>query len=507
MTDTKIMNIALIGGGAFCKEVLKKTTVDYDKWAGAARILYVVDPNPKALAISLAKKLKLKTFKDYHELYKPEYNVHLLIILRPEKEILDDILKTKPVTIRIIAYPVFELFWRGIAIEERKLRDRNIEIETILNGIQDFILVISPTRKIVEVNESFLKEMGFKRNDVIGKNCYEILKKTNRTCDQIACPLNEISLGKKHLHRVLKRLDSNGEERYIEVSIFPIWKKTGKLSKFIEISRDITKRKKEDDELTRRLEQMVEERTRQLKETHEQLLHQDKMASLGKLSASVVHELNNPIAGLLNFTLLIKRILKEGDFREEKSKLNQYLDIMETETRRIGRIVSNLLSFSRQSKMELKKVDITRLIERTLLVNSNIIKINGVKVESILSPTLPEIIGSEDQLQQVFMNIISNAVEAMETNNGNKLLRIKTEHSLSNDKVILSFNDNGISIPPENIQKIFEPFFTTKKKSKGVGLGLSVAYGIVQEHGGTIHIRSNKEEGTTFDIEIPVKPT
>ena len=159
---------------------------------------------------------------------------------------------------------------------------------------------------------------------------------------------------------------------------------------------------------------MVEERTRQLRETHEKLLHQDKMASLGKLSASVVHEINNPIAGILNLTMLIKRILQEDATAFDGiDKLNQFLDLMETETLRISRIVSNLLIFSRQSKIELKAMDINQILKKTLLLNSNQLRINNIKVKEKLSPNLPGVIGSEDQLQQVFMNIISNAAEAM----------------------------------------------------------------------------------------------
>ncbi len=119
----------------------------------------------------------------------------------------------------------------------------------------------------------------------------------------------------------------NGQKRYYEVNIYPIWEKDGKVSKFIHISRDITEHKKEEEEITRRLEQMVDERTRQLKETHKKLLHQDKMASLGKLSASVVHEINNPIAGILNLIMLMKRIVAEDAIGgREIDQFSHYLD-------------------------------------------------------------------------------------------------------------------------------------------------------------------------------------
>jgi C4-dicarboxylate-specific signal transduction histidine kinase len=251
---------------------------------------------------------------------------------------------------------------------------------------------------------------------------------------------------------------------------------------------------------------MVEERTLQLKKTHEKLLHQDKMASLGKLSASVVHEINNPIAGILNLTKLIKRIIEEGLTlgEEEFEKFRRYLDLMEAETLRIGRIVSNLLAFSRESKMEFKRADINRLIEKTLFLNSNLLKISGVKVVKRLYPDLPEIIGPEDQLQQVFMNIISNAAETIEATGGG-VLSIETRHLLKDGKIEASFKDTGDVIPKENVSKIFEPFFTTKKKGKGVGLGLSVAYGIVRELGGSIYVKPEAGKGNTFIVKLPLK--
>jgi two-component system NtrC family sensor kinase len=250
---------------------------------------------------------------------------------------------------------------------------------------------------------------------------------------------------------------------------------------------------------------MVEERTAQLKETHEKLLHQDKMASLGKLSASVVHEINNPIAGILNLIILMKRMVEEGSINsKEIDQFNRYLNLMETETRRTSRIVSNLLAFSRQSKMEFRRISLNRLIEKTLLLNSNLLKIDGIKVETDFDPNLPDLIGSEDQLQQVFMNLISNAAEAMEANGG--VLRINTRHSLSEGKLLVDFKDTGVGIPEENLLKLFEPFFTTKKRGKGVGLGLSVAYGIIQEHGGSIYVKSKVGEGTTFNVKLPLKP-
>jgi signal transduction histidine kinase len=153
--------------------------------------------------------------------------------------------------------------------------------------------------------------------------------------------------------------------------------------------------------------------------------------------------------------------------------------------------------------MEMKSLNLNQLIDKTLLLSANLLKIDGVRVGKRLDPNLPDLVGSEDRLQQVFMNFISNAAEVMETNGGG-VLNITTEHSLQEGKIFVSFQDTGAGIPSENLTRVFEPFFTTKKKGKGVGLGLSVAYGIIQEHGGSIDVKSKVGKGTTFRIEFPL---
>ncbi|MFC1885600.1 nitrogen regulation protein NR(II) [Thermodesulfobacteriota bacterium] len=504
-----VINIALVGGGGLCREILEKTTFDYQQEEVSTPILAVADPDPETPGMVIARERGLLTFFDYHELYDARYSIHLIILMTPDEAILKDVLETRPFHIRILSYPVFEVFWNAIGAQEKQLRQRNQEMETIINGIQDFISVITPDREIAEVNEAFLKQMGCSRKDVIGQYCHAVFQRQNSICNpqDIVCPLNEVIRNKRPTRQIMTRIGSKGESNYFEVNIYPIWEKDGRISKFIEISRDITKRFKEEEEITRRLEQMVEQRTEQLNDTHAKLLHKDKMASLGKLSASVVHEINNPLSGVLNLIILIKRIMKESGNRDKNTEeIRRYLDLMETETKRTSRIVSNLLAFSRQSKMELNRLDLNRLIEKTLFLNANLLKINQVKVERHLFPDIPDIVGSEDQLQQVFMNIVSNAAESMEATGGG-VLRIETGYQLGDDRIFIKLSDTGVGIPQTHLTELFEPFFTTKKKGKGVGLGLSVAYGIIKEHDGSIHVKSKEGNGAMFIVELPLKPS
>lgn len=379
------------------------------------------------------------------------------------------------------------------------------ELKTILNGIRDFILIISPDRKILEVNDAFLKHMHYQREEVIGRECYKVFRETGRegtsNCHQ-NCTLEKVVREKRHCRQELIRIGPDNKPRFTEVTIHPVWEKKGKISKFIEISRDITKRKADEKTDHDNLVRMVEERTRQLKESHERLLHQDKMASLGKLSSSVVHEINNPVTGILNLVMLCKRILKEDDVGQtELEMFLQYLDLMDTETRRISRIVSNLLAFSRQSKIEVVKFDVNELIEQTLMLNSNFLKISKIRVIEDLESNLPLIKGSEDQIKQVIMNLVSNAGESM-VKSEKRRLTISTYKKEKEDAVGIQISDTGAGIPKEILSKIFEPFFTTKKKGKGVGLGLSVVYGIIQEHGGKVFVDSSPSKGTRFTITL-----
>jgi PAS domain S-box-containing protein len=504
---SSIINIALVGGGELCREILEKTVFSRSREGVSAPILAVADSDPSSPGIETAKRLGIQTLSDYHDLYDPRHHIHLIIILTPDARVFYDILATRPTRIRLLSYNVFTLFWQAIGLEERKLREQKKAMETIVNGIRDFILVLSPKMEILDANESFLEKMSYRREDVIGKKCYEVFRKCSNPCSetQDVCPMVEVATLQTPVQQIQRYRREDGTIRFYEVNVYPIWEKDQKLAKFVYISHDITERKKQEEEITRRLEKMVAERSRELEETHAKLLHKDKMASLGKLSASVVHEINNPIAGILNLSILGKRMIEEDEWGpEDRKTLFQYLGLIETETRRISRIVSNLLAFSRQSKLEINRVDLNRLIDKTLMIHANLLKLGNIKVNTDFDSTLPNITGSGDQLQQVFVNFISNAAEAMEADNTGTLT-ITTRHHLSENQISIVIEDTGMGIPPENLPKLFEPFFTTKKEGKGVGLGLSVVYGIVQDHGGTIEVTSTPGEGTRFKLVFPLK--
>ena len=236
---------------------------------------------------------------------------------------------------------------------------------------------------------------------------------------------------------------------------------------------------------------------RRLKETREQLIHAEKLASLGQMSASIAHEINNPLAGVLTYTkLLAKKI--SGDTLEKGAALDN-LAKMELEVSRCSRIIRNLLDFSRQTEPTLRLVDVNQVIEQALALVGHQAQLQNVDVVRELSPSLPKVMADFDKLQQVFTNLTLNAIQAM---SGGGKLTLRT--SVANSQVRIDVQDTGCGISKENLSKLFTPFFTTKEKGSGVGLGLAVVRGIIERHKGEIKVQSEVGKGTTFSVYLSV---
>jgi len=236
---------------------------------------------------------------------------------------------------------------------------------------------------------------------------------------------------------------------------------------------------------------------RQLKTTQDGLVQAEKLTSLGQLAASIAHEVNNPLAGVLIYTQLLAKKIGGEEFSKETA-LN-YLSKMESELTRSTRLIRNLLDFARQSPPSLRSVTVNDVFAKALELAAHSAELQNIEVIKEFSPSLPSIMADFDQLQQVFTNLILNAVQAMP--DGGKLnLRVST----ADDLLKIEVQDTGCGISQENMRKLFTPFFTTKVKGKGVGLGLAVAHGIIQRHKGRIEVQSKEGEGTTFTIYLPI---
>ncbi len=236
----------------------------------------------------------------------------------------------------------------------------------------------------------------------------------------------------------------------------------------------------------------------ELQETQSGLIQAEKLSSLGQLAASIAHEINNPLSGVLVYTQLLNRKISNDQFSKDTAL--QYLGKMETELTRSTKLIRNLLDFARQTPPALRQTDINEVLERAvdLIVHST--KMQHIEMVKEYAAVLPHFPADPDQLLQVFINLILNALQAM-IEGGTLLLRTEVHKG----EIRIDIQDTGCGITQENMTKLFTPFFTTKAEVKGVGLGLAVSYGIIQRHHGKIEVKSKEGEGTVFSIYIPVK--
>ncbi|MDZ7698502.1 MAG: PAS domain S-box protein [Deltaproteobacteria bacterium] len=240
----------------------------------------------------------------------------------------------------------------------------------------------------------------------------------------------------------------------------------------------------------------------ELKEAQEQVIRSEKLASLGKLSATIAHEINNPIAAVLTYIRLMMKLVERGQYaKERKADISRYLDTMASEMSRCGDIVKNLLAFSRRTRTDVKPHAVPDIVQRTLALISHDLELKQIQVKQQMAPDLPEIQCDFRQIQQALLNLISNASEAMDT--GGTLTLSARQEDPDSPFVAISVADTGCGISKENQKDIFEPFFTTKDEGKGVGLGLSVVYGIITNHNGSIELNSEEGKGSVFTVRLP----
>ncbi len=247
--------------------------------------------------------------------------------------------------------------------------------------------------------------------------------------------------------------------------------------------RDVSERKKLDDE------------TRDL---YHQLLQAEKMAVLGQTVSGVAHELNNPLATILSWA---ERLSQRPSLEEP---VRRGLETILSESERAARIVRNLLTFARKRQTTRAMVDVNQVVRETLALRAYEQRVTNITVIDALAAGLPQVFADGHQVQQVLLNLVINAEQAMLSANGRGVLVVRTWHDADQESVILEINDDGPGIPDELQPKIFDPFFTTKEVGKGTGLGLTVAYAIVQEHGGRIRLESRPNVGASFYVELPV---
>jgi two-component system NtrC family sensor kinase len=397
------------------------------------------------------------------------------------------------ITVLLTGYPIKNekgevVGYQGINLDiserkriENELREANEFFMNLIESSVDGIIAADMKGNIFIFNKGAEALIGYTAEEVIGK--LHITKiYPEGVAKEIMKKLRSPEYGGvgKFSPTQLNVVNKFGEEIHVQLSAALIYDGKGQEIASVGIFTDLRPRL------------MMEKK---LQETHLQLVSSEKMASLGKLAAGIAHEINNPLGGILIYSSLMME-----DLPEEDPKRGDLARIVQ-ETGRCKEIVKSLLEFARQTEPKMEPTDINRAINDGLFFLVNQALFHNIQIVKKLDSFLPFVRGNASQLKQVFMNIVVNAAEAM---HGNGTLTITTSPAPDRKTVYVEFTDTGEGIPEENFNRIFDPFFTTKEVGKGTGLGLATSYGIVEDHGGKISVKSKVGEGTTFTIELPI---
>ncbi|MGD0918648.1 MAG: PAS domain S-box protein [Thermodesulfobacteriota bacterium] len=362
---------------------------------------------------------------------------------------------------------------------ERELKEANEFLMKLIESSVDGIIVTTMKGNILIFNQGAENILGYEAGEVAGKlNIRSIYPPgvAKEVMEKLKSP-DYGGVGKLKSFPILhRRKDGVMIEGDLSASI--IYDEEGNEIASIGIFKDLRERL--------RME-------RELQKTQQALLQSEKLAAMGRLTSQIAHELNNPIYGIMNTLELLKTEVPP------ESKRRRILELSLSETQRLTEMLRSMLSFSKPEEEKRKPIKINELVEGILLVMEKQMKEANINVETCFDNEIPEIMASTNQMRQVMLNMIKNAKEAMPKGG---TLTVRT--SREDNKVLIRIEDTGIGIPEEIRDKIFEAFFTTKQKVKGVGLGLSVCYGIIKDHGGEIRVQSEEEKGTTFIISMPI---
>jgi len=358
----------------------------------------------------------------------------------------------------------------------------------LVENSMDGILGCNETDLVVTYNQSMEQILGYPKIEVIHKMTFDRFfsaEQATRFKEKLSA---EKFGGQDRLNLYETTLrNKSGLDVPVQVSAVTLFDE-GRANGLVCFFRDLRE--------IRKLEREMADQAR--------ILHQDKMMSLGRLAASVVHEINNPLSGILNYLRLMARVLSRDTLTQErKEKFQGYLELVETETRRCSQIVSNLLSFSRKSSPSFGDVHIDELLQRCIILSRHRLQLSHISLDASILPDLPTVKGDFNQLQQCVINLIFNSIDAMGEGGD---LKLDGGYDSREGRVIVTVKDSGPGISSEDLPRIFEPFYTTKKEGYGVGLGLSTVYGIMQHHHGTVTVESTPGQGAAFMLQLPASP-
>ena len=379
----------------------------------------------------------------------------------------------------VIGYEGLNLDITQRKLMERQLKEAHDFINKIIQSSPNAITATDMKGNILIWNPAAEETIGYKAADVIGKmNIQKIYPdEVARKVMQMLRKQEHGGVGRLNAYpMVYVRQDGTVVEGSLSAAI--IYDSSGKeiatVGSFVDLKERL-------------------EMERALRRTQEQLLQSEKLAAMGRLTSQIAHELNNPLYGIMNTLELLKTEISP------ESKRRKVLEMALSETVRLSDLLRKMLSFSKPDQEEKQAVDLNTVIDEILLLHEKQLQENDIKIKTAFAETLPQINASKDQLRQVFLNLVANARDAMPDGG---TLSVTT--AADADNVRIEIADSGIGIKEEHLKKIFDSFFTTKDSVKGVGLGLSVCYGFIKDHGGDIQVKSEVGTGTTFTITFPI---
>lgn len=490
------LKLAVVGGGQRCLSIMN-LLASQRLTKLKAEIVGVADLNPQAAGFVKAKQQGIFTTSDYRRLLDLP-NLDLIIELTGKEKLLRELAVLKPGSVGVIDYTASLLF-HDIASFGAELERKEDEISVersfaraLTRATSEGVMVLDKDYRIHRINRAACRWAEISPENAAGRFCFQVMHQALAPCNRpdTPCPLQETLATGRSAHGIHEFRDSQGEPSYCDVSTYPLVNQQGQIVQVLEIFRDITH------ELSAR----VEMRTQAIKQDLAKLVQEDKLLALGKLVASVAHEINNPIGSILNFSKLLLDCLTQAPPTDEDiAKWKRWMELTVHEAERSRDIVRNLLSFARQESMEPKRLDLVEIIDQIIQITQHRMDIEKVASEYILPKEPLEIWGDLTQIQQCLTNLVFNALEAMPQ--GGKLT---IEAGLSDDDMVWAeVRDTGKGIEPEVLPHIFEPFFSTKSETQGVGLGLSMVYGIIREHKGRIDVDSEPGQWTRFRITLP----
>ncbi len=495
-----ILRAAMVGGGPGCLALMGMMEA-LGPGGLNVEIVGVADLNPEAVGLAYARDRGIFTTSNYLDLFGIG-GLDLIIDLTGRNDILEELAQKKPAHVGLVDHNASLLFY-NIVSSGQKIRHQEHEInasrlftKALLSATTAGVVVIDRDFRIIRANEVASQRSGLTPEEAEGRKCYKVLHQVNDPCEGPfrSCPYMETLATGEIAHTTHEVVDKMGKTVIYDATTYPIFEQDGEVIQVVDVFRDITPE----------LNDRVERRTRAIKENLARMVQEDKLVSLGKLVASVAHEINNPIGSIINFNQLMLRTIKEGrPNQEDLTNFEKYLDLSVREAKRCGKIVSGLLSFSRQQVMEARQLDITEIIDLIVVLTSHRMELAEVELKTEIGLGPFDVWGDYAQLQQCFMNLVFNAMEAMP---GGGTLTISAGRSKVRNAVWVEISDTGCGIPAEVRERLFEPFVSTKTATNGVGLGLSMVYGIVRNHRGAIELDSEPGRGTTFRITLPSAP-